>query len=332
MTKPTPHDRFAQAVFSNPQHAEPVFRAVLPEALARELDFTRAELLPSLFLDDDLDERRADFLFRVPLAGQEVYLLTLLEHQSSNDPTMAARLLVYAGRALDRYLRDHPRAKRLPAVIPIVLYHGARAWSAPTELLELYALSDANATALRGYVPNLRFFLDDLSQTADDELRRRPGPVIARLALVVLRHAQALRTARDPSATLDSLARSLSGLLQQARDRAGLVVILRYMLEIVELEPEEGQEILVRALPARIEEDVVTAGEILHARGRAEGKLEGKLEGMRELLLRLLRAKFPPLPAQAEQRVGAASETQLQAWSDRVLGATSLDEVFAEPA
>lgn len=126
LTAPTPHDRFAQAVFSDPKQAEAVFRAVLPPELTRALDFERATLLPSLFHDDDLHQRRADFLFEVPLAGSDAYLLTLLEHQSSQDPLMAARLLVYAGRALDRFLREHPRARRLPALIPIVLYHGAR--------------------------------------------------------------------------------------------------------------------------------------------------------------------------------------------------------------
>ncbi|MEZ6184581.1 MAG: Rpn family recombination-promoting nuclease/putative transposase [Planctomycetota bacterium] len=119
--------------------APSVLRAPRHPVGVRLLDLSQAELRPSLFKDDDLHERRADFLFKVPLAGEDAYLLTLLEHQSRQDSTLAARLLVYAGRALDRHMREHPGAKRLPAVIPVVLYHGERAWTAPRELLELYA-------------------------------------------------------------------------------------------------------------------------------------------------------------------------------------------------
>ena len=102
----TPHDRFAKAVFSDPEQAALVFRAVLPPELIATLDFEAAELQESLFTDDELTERRTDLLFRVPLRdGGEVYMLTLLEHQSSVDPTMAARMLVYAARAVDRILQ-----------------------------------------------------------------------------------------------------------------------------------------------------------------------------------------------------------------------------------
>lgn len=325
MTTPTPHDRFAQAVFSDPKQAEAVFRAVLPSELTAELDFAQAELLPSLFQDEDLHERRADFLFRVPFAGDAAYLLTLLEHQSSQDKNMAARMLVYAGRAIDRHLRDKPRTDRLPAVIPVVLYHGARGWTAPTELFELYALPGATKEALRGFVPNLRFFLDDLSQAHDDDLRRRPGPVLARLSLIVLRHAQELRTAKDPAETLRSLATSVRDLLQQVRDRTGLIVVFRYMLEIMELRPEEGQAILVQTLPERVKEDVVTAADQLRAQGRAEGELKG----MRRVLLRQLHARFQSVSAEIESRIASASEADLEAWTDRVLSAGTIEDVFA---
>ncbi|MEZ6188595.1 MAG: Rpn family recombination-promoting nuclease/putative transposase [Planctomycetota bacterium] len=322
MTVPTPHDSFAQAVFSDPAQAAVVFEAVLPVSLIQHLDLAQAELRPSLFKADDLHERRADFLFKVPLAGEDAYLLALLEHQSREDFSLAARLLVYAGRALDRHMRENPGARRLPAVIPVVLYHGERGWTAPRELFDLYALPDETKCALRGYVPNLRFFLDDLSQLEDADLRARPGPVLARLALLVLRHAQELRRAKDPATTLRALAASLSDLLQQVQDRTGRTVVVRYMLEIVELEPEVGQEILLRALPGRVKEDVVTAADKLRA--------QGEVQGMRRLLLLQLQESFAPLPPEAEQRIASASESELVVWSGRVLRAQSLAQVFAD--
>jgi predicted transposase/invertase (TIGR01784 family) len=326
MAAHNPHNRFAQAIFTDPAQAEVVLRAVLPPEVLAHLDFTQAELQPSLFTDEELTERRSDFLFKVPMAGEDAYVLVLLEHQSSVDRLMAARVLVYVGRAIDRHLLHNPTAKSIPAVIPVVLYHGEEGWTAATELFDLYALPEDAKPALRPVLPSLRFLLDDLSQTQDEDLRQRPGPVLARLALIVLRHAQELRTAKDPAATLLALATAVGDLLQQVADRTGRTVVFRYMLEIIELEPEEGRQILLRALPDKVKEDIVTAADQL----RAEGRAEGEVKTLRRVLLRLLREKFTTLPVEAEQRIAAANADELDAWTTRVLKASSLNEVFAD--
>ncbi len=57
-----------------------------------------------------------------------------------------------------------------------------------------------------------------------------------------------------------------------------------------------------------------------------EGWVEGRVEGEAVMLLRLLDRKFHPLPESARQRI-AAAETLL-VWGERVLDASSLDEVW----
>jgi len=53
---------------------------------------------------------------------------------------------------------------------------------------------------------------------------------------------------------------------------------------------------------------------------------EGEAEGLKRLLTR----RFGPLPAWAEQRIGAAPVAQLDAWLDGVLDATSLEDLIGE--
>ncbi len=149
--------------------------------------------------------------------------------------------------------------------------------------------------------------------------------MLARLALIVVRHAHELRTARDPAGVLRALATSVGDLLQQVVQRTGRTVVVRYMLELVELEPAEGERVLVEALPPRVKEDVVTAAEKLRAQGRAEGELRGK----RALLLSLLATKFGPLAPEDERRVEQAPAEWLDEWARRVLEAGTLAEVFA---
>ncbi len=62
--------------------------------------------------------------------------------------------------------------------------------------------------------------------------------------------------------------------------------------------------------------------------GRETGRQEGREEGARRLLTKQLQLKFGELDAAAEARLGAASLAELEAWSERVLTAESVDAVF----
>lgn len=57
---------------------------------------------------------------------------------------------------------------------------------------------------------------------------------------------------------------------------------------------------------------------------------EGRQEGEARLLLRLLERRFGPLPPWVEQRVTAARSAQVEGWTDRLLDANSLDQVFEQ--
>jgi predicted transposase YdaD len=64
--------------------------------------------------------------------------------------------------------------------------------------------------------------------------------------------------------------------------------------------------------------------------GWQEGRKEGRQEGVADTLLRLMTAKFgPPTPATRQRLAGADTETLLR-WSERLLGAESIDELFGD--
>ena len=65
--------------------------------------------------------------------------------------------------------------------------------------------------------------------------------------------------------------------------------------------------------------------------GRSEGIAAGKAEGKAELLGRQLMKKFGPLPDTFRTRLMAATEDELDAWSESVLVTNSLKEVFEPP-
>ncbi|MEZ2744906.1 DUF4351 domain-containing protein [Halopseudomonas bauzanensis] len=63
--------------------------------------------------------------------------------------------------------------------------------------------------------------------------------------------------------------------------------------------------------------------------GRLEGRQEGRQEGKQDILLRLLTRRFGPLDAMTEHRLQSASAVDLERWTDNILDARTLDEVFA---
>lgn len=65
--------------------------------------------------------------------------------------------------------------------------------------------------------------------------------------------------------------------------------------------------------------------------GEAKGRLAGKREGQVDALRRQLRLRFGDLPEAIEQRLQIADETELTAWTERVLFAQRLEEVFEGP-
>ena len=107
-------------IFGVPGNMASQLRSVLPPGLVGRLDLDQL----ASFVDEALKWRYSDLLFTAPLDGRDAFVYLLAGHQSSADPLMAYRMLRYVTRIWDQHLRDHPRTRRLPAVIPLVVHHG----------------------------------------------------------------------------------------------------------------------------------------------------------------------------------------------------------------
>ncbi len=63
-------------------------------------------------------------------------------------------------------------------------------------------------------------------------------------------------------------------------------------------------------------------------KGLEQGIEQGRKEGALRILERHLTKRFGPLPKTVQNKLAKASLVQLQAWSDMVLEAQSLKQVF----
>jgi predicted transposase YdaD len=325
-----PHDALFRFVFGKPVHAASELRAVLPAPLVARLDLAGLRLVNGSFVDEELNNRHADVLMRTRLDGREAFIYALIEHQSSPDPMMPLRMLRYVMRIWDRYLQEHPKAKRLPMIVPLVVYQGARRWTYPVELSELLDV-DAETGRLAGeFLPRFRFVLDDLTQLDRSALRARPVTTPVRLTVRLLRIVSTHPSDAVAAVDSDDLD-DLREVLRYPDWRELLAALLKY-IEVASETPPHRLAWLAAQIGPEAEEVYVTTADMLRAEGRAEGEAKGRAEGRAEgaatVLVRQLTRRFGPIPDTVRERIDTATLAQLEAWSDRVLDASTLDDVI----
>jgi predicted transposase YdaD len=333
------HDRFVRYTFSPPERAEAELRAVLPPHVVSEVDWASLRRESGSVVDPELRHTETDLLFSARLrSGRPLLLYVLLEHQSTEDPWMALRMLRYVVRQLEHWRQAHPESPRLPVILPLVMYHGPEPWAAPRRVEDLFELptEEEERERWRALVPRFEYLLDDLTAEREEALKARPGPPLVRLARLVLRFGRTEALARKLPEWVALFAQVRAG--PEGAEHLGTVI--RYLLWIGgEPVHEAARRVLHSILDAqRAEEMMRSYGEELMergrqqglARGREEGREEGRLRGRAEAVLQLLTVRGLHVDDASRQHILSCSDlATLELWFARALHASSLSEVLA---
>jgi predicted transposase/invertase (TIGR01784 family) len=94
---------------------------------------------------------------------------------------VAFQLLKYMVRIWENYLKQDKKAKSLPMIIPLVIYHGRPRWKIDASFMSLFEGTEI----FKYYVPDFRFELYDISHLPDEELK---GNVLLRILLITLKY------------------------------------------------------------------------------------------------------------------------------------------------
>jgi hypothetical protein len=135
---------------------------------------------------------------------------------------------------------------------------------------------------------------------------------------------------KDPWAGNDKCDKILSKFGLRTTEPVGRTVVL---IEVARMKQgEQRHDTLFKETFSKPEnaraEAIMTLAEQLEDRGEQRGLAKGRVEGARSVLLKLLALKFTAVNPEFEERIAHAREADLQQWSERILSASSLDEVF----
>jgi len=333
----SPHDALFRFTFGQPQHAAALLRHVLPAALVRAIDWSSLVLQAGTQIDKRLRRQQSDLLFAVRSRDGPALIYVLIEHKSRRDPWTALQLLSYVVGIWQAQRRRRDGA-RLPRILPVLLHHGRRPWTAATdvaELLDRRGVSSAASALLQPWQPRFQHLVVSTAAWGPDQLRSMALTLLGKVTLAALQflpgasHRQVVEAIVRWADLVRQLLRAPSG-------REALEALSTYVLTTTAVEPDRLLEVVERAVESGASvtmKTMKTAAARLRAEGRAEGKAEGKAqgkaEGKAELLLRLLTTRFGAVDEQTRAVVCAATSEQLDQWAVLCLEAPTLAEVFS---
>ena len=163
--------------------------------MAEAIDWQTLTSVPTNFVALELRQQYTDLLFSVRWHdGSELFAYILFEHQSAppktRDGPMAFRLLRYQMRIREEWLSRNPDATSLPVIIPVVLYHGQQAWTAPRWFGDVLAVPPAVRPVLSPRLVQFEYLINDLSEISDEELRDRAYTAAVKLLALCYKHAR----------------------------------------------------------------------------------------------------------------------------------------------
>jgi hypothetical protein len=238
---------------------------------------------------------------------------------------MPFRLLRYMVRVWERWLRDHPEAKTLPIVLPVLLHHGEGRWKTTPEFASMLDADPELLEAVRPYQPMFQFVLDDLAALSLEALAARALHALGRLVQLAFWSSRSMDRLESAAPLMGAIAGTL---VRDARTRALLTQLYAYLWRAAppEVAADDIRSILLRVAGPQGAEDVVNAAEQLIEQGRAEGRAEG----VRAAIATALSARSLPLSELGRARLAACADVAvLTQWLTRAMAASSEAEVFA---
>jgi predicted transposase/invertase (TIGR01784 family) len=315
------HDLSYRLFFTHHRMIHDLLREIVGERWVERIDFDSGEKAEGSFVSSKYESRESDVIWKFQRrdGGDPVYVYILLEFQSRPDPSMAVRFMGYVSLFYQSLMSSQPAAERrkLPPVIPVLVYNGWEPWNVATDLGSL--IGDLDPTA-EIYRPQLRYRLVDEASYPREDLEAMNSPVADLFGIERSRDwfevrsiIHRLRQHLLPSET--SLRRAFETYLQ-------IVILPRFGLSLEEVSDTLTLEELETMLAESIDR--------WNREIREEGRQKGRQEGEARIVLRQLRLKFGSLESDVEAQVRSADPDRLLEWSERVLTAKSLQEVFQD--
>ena len=274
-------DQYEKYYVVNHQH-DKIFRTVLDrksdalalinKALNTQLEVQDIEKYNSSFINKVFQNREADIVYKI----KDRSIFILIEHQTKVDYLMPYRILEYEVAIMQSAIdldKIKNKERKIPLVIPIVLYTGNKKWNAKKYLEE-------NQEKIEGIENGLgNYNLIDINEMTEKELLE-DNSFISKMILI------------EKSKNTENIVEILEKIVKitKEEDKETLRRIISIILEekigitkakelIEKMEGDEGNMLAVVDMIRRENQMYIEIGK---KEGKIEGKKEGKKEGVKQ--------------------------------------------------
>ncbi len=312
------HDKFFQETFTRQEIAGSFLRHYLPKSLLGQVDMGTLTIAKDSFIDRELREHFSDILYTVQFRETELYIYLLFEHKSYREPLVALQMLRYKVKIWDQYVKKHPKARKIPPVFPMLLYHGKSRWTVSRKFQAIVEHSDDRL--LKKYIPEFRYKICDISHLPDERIR---GDVLGKIVLLVAKYIF--------RPDLRKKLPEILSLFHAVADRRTALEILEVLLRYVVRATEKFDERDIREIveQSSIGEDIMqTFIDKYISQGFSLGISQGIQQGEIRILLRMMEARFGRLPRWAKEKIEQADMEAIESWSIRMFSASTPEDVL----
>ena len=315
-----PHDRFFKRIFSDIRIARDFLWNYLPQEAVEIVDLDYLIPENNSHVDENLRESLSDMLYKTKIKGQDGYIYILMEHKSYIEGKVIFQLLRYITSIWEE--KYDPKTKKVPIIIPMVIYHGREVWNVETSLSNMVQGIEDLSDELKTYLPTYRYEICDFSIK---NKKRIIGLTATKVAIEAMRAGTAI-TNEEFKERLRRVFEYINQLPEEEVHEwfEGCMIYLLNVREDVTI--EEILKVQKEIMPGR-GEIVMTIAEKLRNEGKLEGKLEGKvegkLEGEREFAIRILSKRFGnQLTEEIKDKIRKADEKTINYIGDNLLEIT----------
>ena len=274
-----PHDSYFKLIFSDLEVSRALLKKYLPRSALEMVDFDSLELVDKSFIKKKLSKLESDIIFKGQINNQEGYLYLLIEHQSTQDPLIAFRLIKYMAELIEQHyeLSNDSNLHDFPLIIPSVWYNGKTVYTGSTNFFDLFGKRGAYIKSMfnEGFdVLDFKGFSDELLQS----------DLYSKMTLYMMKHIHS----EDMLPHLEAVKESLA---EFGAHRGGKLLfgMLTYIISAGKISDHKKlDELLTYCVSTETKGDVMTYAQELQAKGELIGEARGEELGRQNLSQELL--------------------------------------------
>ena len=270
------HDIAHKEFYSNPENVKDLIQGFVALDCVSEFDFSTLERDNDSFIEKEKNERLDDIIWRLKWRDRWVYVYILIEFQHKIDKAMPVRIMSYVSllylNLLSNKKLNYGKRKKLPVVLPIVLYNGQKYWTAKRNIQDMV---EKAPDEMSKYVPKLSYyFIDEIHPESNEKDTVFDGLANSVVAIMKL---QRTLSSEEFYKFINKVKKLIKDEKQKLRFETFITFLLRYLSSAYdkpEYEKVQDLEEVIRMVKTFRDFDRENDKEIFTKEGEKKGKLE----------------------------------------------------------